>query len=108
MIYDIIKETKCPYEKTIKLIGNKWSLLIIKEFHLANSPLRFNNLLRALRPISSKTLSAKLKDLVKYGVLKKEIISDTPIIVLYSLTNKGTELIKILDSMAKWSDKWHN
>ncbi len=107
MKYDIIKEINCPYEKTIKLIGNKWSLLIIKEFHLANKPLRFNNLLRLLKSISSKTLSAKLKDLIKYKVIKKEIVSTLPIIALYSLTDKGIELIKVLDSMAEWSIKWH-
>ena len=54
------EEIECPAEITILLIGNKWSLLIIRELILADRPLRYNELARNLNKISSRTLSKKL------------------------------------------------
>ena len=54
-----VPTTNCPYEQAIQLVGNSWSLRIIKELHLRKRPLRFNEFMRALKPISSKTLFCK-------------------------------------------------
>lgn len=102
------KEIDCPAEKTIVLIGNKWSLIIIRELILADEPLRYNQLEKKLKKISSRTLSKKLKNLVNYGIRKKTIIDDSPIKVEYSLTEKGRELYKVTQPLANWSEKWHN
>jgi DNA-binding HxlR family transcriptional regulator len=99
---------KCPYEEAIRLVGNVWSLQIIKELHLQKKPVRFNEFLRALKPISSKTLSAKLKELTKCGVIKKEVLAETPVLIQYSLTGKGQELTPILDDMAQWTLRWRS
>ena len=64
--------------------------------------------MRALKPISSKTLSAKLKELTACGVINKEVIAETPVLIKYSLTPKGQELTPILDGMAQWTIKWRN
>lgn len=101
------EEIQCPAEKTILLIGNKWSLLIIRELILADGPLRYNELARSLKKISSRTLSKKLKNMANYGIIKKTIIDDSPIKVEYSLTEKGKELYKVTQPMADWSTKWH-
>jgi DNA-binding HxlR family transcriptional regulator len=101
-------ERKCPYAESIKLVGNKWSLQIIKELHLNNRPMRFNEFMKALKPVSSKTLAAKLKELSGCGVIKKQIVSETPVIIRYSLTEKGKELTPVLDIMANWNRKWEN
>ena len=68
------EEVECPAEKTILLIGNKWSLLIIRELILAERPLRYNELAKNLKKISSRTLSKKLKNMANYGIIKKTII----------------------------------
>ncbi len=102
-----LTEIKCPYEKSIKILGDKYELLIIKELHLKNKPMRFNEILHNLKPLSSKTLSAKLKELLKYEIIEKEIISTMPFITNYNLTKKGKGLKKLLDVMAQWSNKWH-
>lgn len=98
----------CPIEKTITLIGNKWSLLLLRELYLSNGPLRFNDLLMALKPISSKTLSSKLKELTQYEIVKRNVENTTPVKVEYSLTEKGKDLTGVLLSMAEWSQKWHS
>ena len=99
--------TNCPYEQAIRLV-NMWSLQIIKELHLKKKPVRFNEFMKAIKPISSKTLSAKLKELTNCGVIKKEVINQTPVLVQYCLTEKGAELTPILDGMAQWTLKWRN
>ena len=73
---------------------------------LVSKKIRFNELLKALKPISSKTLSSKLKEMISYEIIKKEITSTMPVVAFYSLTEKGAELSKVLDSMAEWSSKW--
>lgn len=102
------REIKCPAEKTIVLIGNKWTLLIIRELIIADGPLRYNELAKSLQKISSRTLSAKLKNMVSYGIIEKKIIDDSPIRVEYSLTEKGRELYKVTQPMAEWSERWHD
>ena len=102
-----IKDILCPVEKTIVLIGTKWSLMILKMLHLNKEPMRFNELLRLLKPISSKTLSAKLKELVSFEIVDREIIPTTPVGIRYSFSEKGKDLEAIFTAMAKWSLKWH-
>jgi len=103
-----LENIPCPVEKTVKLIGSKWSILIIRDLNIGKKPIRFNELLKKLKPISSRTLSLKLKELTKYEVVKKNIVSFTPPAVEYSLTEKGEDLSKVIRSMAEWSLKWHN
>jgi DNA-binding HxlR family transcriptional regulator len=64
--------------------------------------------MKALKPISSKTLSSKLKELGNCGIVKKEVFSETPTLVQYSLTEKGNQLTPILDGMAQWTLKWRS
>lgn len=101
------EEIECPAEKTIILIGNKWTLLIIRDLFMADRPLRYNELAKSLGKISSRTLSAKLKNMVNYGIIEKDIIDDAPIKVEYSLTKKGRDLYQIKQLMAEWSERWH-
>ena len=87
------EEIKCPVEKTLTLIGNKWTLLIVRDFLRADKPLRYSEIAKSLEKISSRTLSTKLRNMVNYGILEKNIIDDAPIKVEYSLTEKGKEYI---------------
>ena len=97
----------CPVEKATALIGSKWSILIIKSLFENKGPAGFNELLRFLDPISSRTLSAKLKELSEYEIVERRVLSTTPVRVQYSLTEKGGGLAAVLRSFARWSEKWH-
>jgi DNA-binding HxlR family transcriptional regulator len=105
--HPIDKETaKCFVEQTVAVIGDKWSLLILGELAFGESPFRFNELLRRLKPISSKTLSVKLIKLQKNGIVQKVIEAASPPYTHYSLTEKGEDLMAALKAMADWSVKW--
>lgn len=73
------------------VLGRKWNLVIIERL-LANGPLGFSALLEEIDGISSKVLSESLDDLEASGLVNREIVSDRPIRVEYSLTQQGAAL----------------
>src|SRR3989338_5346346 len=66
--------------------GKKWAVLIIRD--LLSGKKRFGRLLASLVGISPRTLSARLNDLEKNGVLKKRVFPEIPLRVEYSLTKR--------------------
>ncbi len=94
----------CPIVETIKVIGGKWELTIIR--YLSDRPMRFNELLRNAHGISSRTLSRILKILMEKGLVKRELISLQPVVVLYSLTESGSEIRPVIDALRKWGEKY--
>ena len=92
----------CPVQNAVTLIGDKWTLFLLREFFYTGNTQRFNKLLLSLKPISSRTLSLKLKKMEQSGIVKREIIMERPIKIKYSLTKKGKGLEKALKEMANW------
>lgn len=95
-------------ERTVAIIGDKWSLLIIGALSFGKSSSRFNELMRELNPISSRTLSSKLAKLSENGMIQKTFESASPPYTRYSLTEKGIDLVFAFRAMADWSLKWQN
>ncbi len=89
---------------TIKIIGSKWTILILRE--LCDGTRRFGELQRALPGISPKTLSHRLSQLEEDGIVNKKIFAEVPLHVEYSLTRRGTSLKEIIDKMREWGDKY--
>lgn len=96
------KKSQCTVEKTLKIIGKKWTILIIH--HLCDGTKRFGELQKLMNGISPRTLSLRLRTLEKSGIIKKKIFPEIPLHVEYSLTNKGLSLRSIIDSMQKWGE----
>ena len=90
----------CPIEKTLRVIGGKWTILILRD--LFNGTKRFGELQRSLHGISPKTLSERLKQLEAQGIIRRMIYPEIPPRVEYSLTEKGESLQAILDDMRTW------
>jgi len=95
-------------EKTVAIIGDKWSLLIIGQLAFGKSPARFNELMRELDPISSRTLSIKLAKLADNKIVEKTIEGDSPPHTQYTLTAKGVDLVRAFRAMGEWSKKWQS
>ena len=68
-------------------------------------PVRFNELQRYLKKISDKTLSQNLKELEKDGLIYRKVYSQIPPKVEYSLSERGSSLMKVLDEMCIWGEK---
>ena len=94
----------CPkFEKAITLLSQRWTALII--YQLLQGTQRFSEIQAAIG-ISGKVLSDRLKELEKKAIVKREIIPETPVIILYSLTEKGRSMEPILQSIETWSQTW--
>jgi DNA-binding HxlR family transcriptional regulator len=94
----------CPINNTLKIMGKKFTGLIIRDMvHLGHT--RFNQFLE-IEGINAKILSARLKEMEKDGLVKREVFSETPVRVEYTLTEKGRALQPILDQMASFSMKY--
>jgi DNA-binding HxlR family transcriptional regulator len=88
--------------KTLKIIGAKWTINILHQ--LCEKTRRFNELQHSLPGISPKTLSHRLTQLEKDGIVKKKIYAQVPPRVEYSLTPKGSSLRSIIDQMRRWGE----
>lgn len=96
------QEYTCPVKNAVSIIGDKWTLFIIRELYLGDKVQGFNKLQKALKPISSRTLAKKLKKLYEQKIISKKIISKKPPRVEYKLTKQGLKLEKVLQELAKW------
>jgi DNA-binding HxlR family transcriptional regulator len=93
----------CPVEKTLKIVGKKYAVLIIRD--LLTGKKRFGELLTSLCGISPRTLSARLDELEKDKIITRKVFPVMPLHVEYGLTKSGVELQKILEHMNQWGSK---
>lgn len=94
----------CPVEVTLKLMGNKWKILIIRD--LLDGTKRFGELKKSVGNITQKVLTSNLRSMEESGLLIRKVYAQVPPKVEYTLTETGYSLKPILDSMAKWGDDY--
>ncbi|MFX0080291.1 MAG: winged helix-turn-helix transcriptional regulator [Candidatus Hodarchaeota archaeon] len=100
---DLNNMKKCPIEVAMRYLGKKWTMQILRD--LFKGKKRFSEFLVSNPQLSTKMLSLRLKELNRSGLIEKKIYSSTPIIVEYSLTQKGKALNKVLFQLAEFSLK---
>ncbi len=91
---------KCPIETTLKMLGCKWKVLIIRE--LLDGTKRFGELKKAVVGITQKVLTSKLREMEELGLLERKIYPQIPPKVEYTLTDIGYSLRPVLDSLKGW------
>ena len=97
---------ECPVATTVRLIGNKWKLLIIRD--LLEGERRFGELKKSVSGISQKVLSENLRALESDGIISREVFAEVPPHVLYSLTDVGRSLLPVIDAMADWGEAYRS
>lgn len=94
----------CPrFEKAMGLLSQRWTGLII--YQLTHGPMRFCNI-EAAMAVSGRVLSERLKDLEAEGIVKRNVIPETPVRIEYSLTEKGLALQPIMKEVEKYAETW--
>jgi len=91
----------CPITTTATLIGKKWHPVIVHRL-LEYGPQGFNALKADIDGISSKILSDSLSDMEGARLVEREIVSEKPFRVEYSLTERGRELRPVSEAMREW------
>ena len=90
-------------KKIMQVFGGKWTFLIMGELH--TGPMRFNQLNRNLG-CSTKSLTDALKSLEAEGVILRTVIPSSPVVIEYSLTEKGKDFETVFHTMRQWGAKW--
>ena len=92
----------CPVDNTFSVVGKKFTVLILRDmmnFHKS----RFNQFLESVEGINPKTLSVRLREMEKNGLIQRKVFPETPIRIEYHITEKGKALKPILEQMAAFS-----
>ena len=90
----------CPAEKTAKLIGGRWKIVIL--WYLFQGVKRFSELQRALDGVSQKVLTQQLRDMERDGIVARTVYAQVPPKVEYSITPLGLSLKPVVEAMHQW------
>jgi DNA-binding HxlR family transcriptional regulator len=98
------QRSPCPVACTLDLIGDRWTLLIIRDMMFLNKQ-RFEEFLESPEGISTNILASRLKLLEELGLLEKQPYSNHSRRMNYQLTAEGKSLRPVLKVMAAWGLK---
>ncbi len=94
---------ECPVKKTAEIIEGKWTTLVIRE--LLPCKKRYSEIQRALKGISPKVLTSRLRMLEKKGLITRKVYATVPPTTEYELTDLGKKLEKVVNAMAVFGEK---
>jgi DNA-binding HxlR family transcriptional regulator len=94
----------CPYGRLLEVLGKPHTLAILYSLQIG-SPLRFTKIQKSLG-LQPKILTARLQELVDFGLLSRKSYNEIPPRVDYELTTKGKDLGKLFDELRAWSNKY--
>ena len=90
----------CPIARTLDLLGDRWTMLIVRE--LLRGKRRFRDIEAGLPGIPPNLLSDRLKALEQAQIVTREYFRELPPRVEYVLTERGRSLEPVLESLAGW------
>ena len=93
----------CPIASTLDIIGDRWSLVIIRDMTFGSS--RFSDFLSGAEGIKRNILADRLRRLEGEGIIRRRPYQDKPPRYAYTLTDKGADLLPIIQSLALWGQK---
>jgi DNA-binding HxlR family transcriptional regulator len=98
----IEKRSGCPINLALEVLGDRWSLIVIRDIMFGNRR-RFRELLtHSQEGIASNILAARLKRLVDEGLLSRSEDPTHRQKQIYSLTEKAVELVPVLVQLGAW------
>jgi len=93
-------EQACPVARTLDFVGDRWTMLIIRDLFLGLR--RFNEILGSSPGMPPKLLSQRLKFLIENGFVSREVYSEFPPRSEYALTDRGRSLFPIVKALGDW------
>jgi DNA-binding HxlR family transcriptional regulator len=93
----------CPVANALDVIGDKWSLLVIRD--LLHGKQTYGELLDSPEGIPTNILADRLKRLEGAGIIVRAPYQDRPVRYAYRLTKKGTDLGDVLLAFVRWGKK---
>jgi len=103
--YQVMKtnRSRCPLVNILDIVGDKWSLLIIRDLFLGKKT--FTEFMKSPEKIASNILSNRLDKMIKYGLIKVTKLPNDRKTKLYYLTRKGSDMFSVVHEMINWSKR---
>ena len=102
-----VKIVNCPIKTSLGVLGKKWTMLIIRDIGFLKIK-RFNRILESIPGLTPRVLSMRLKELEREGIIKCTEVRNDQVIVLWSLTEKGEDILPILLLLTAFGSKWYS
>ncbi len=93
-------DQSCPIARTLDIVGDRWTLLVLRDLFLGSS--RFRQFLQSSPGLPPKLLSDRLKKLESHGLVERLVYSQHPLRAEYALTDRGRSLAPVLEAMVRW------
>ena len=107
MVKKSFSNMACSLAQALDIIGEWWSMLIVRDFFLGHGVRRFEQLRDSLG-ISRNILTERLKTLTEAGVIERVPLQEGGKRCAYKLTDKGRDLMPTMVAMMQWGEKWQD
>ena len=97
------RRSPCAVACTLDLIGDKWSLLVVRDLLRGN--VTYKELQNSLERIPTNILADRLRRMEEAGLITKSAYQDNPVRYAYRLTEAGKELGDVLGAFVRWGKK---
>lgn len=104
---EIEYRSHCPISSALDIVGDKWSLLIIRDIALSQKN-TFSEFAQSEEGIASNILSDRLKRLENLGIIAKGKLPNNMKTNIYTLTEKGADFFPVIVEYILWSNKYLN
>ncbi len=94
------RRSPCPIASTLDLVGDKWSLLVIRD--LLHGKSTYGELLGSPEGIPTNILADRLKRLEEAGIIVSSVYQERPVRYAYGLSDKGKDLGNVLIALVRW------
>ena len=100
---DGFRRSPCPVANTLDVVGDKWSLLVIRD--MLHGKRTYGELLDSPEGIPTNILADRLKRLEGAGIIASSVYQERPVRYAYALSKKGTALGDVLLAMLRWGKR---
>ena len=101
---ELLTRSICPVANTLDIVGDKWSLLIVRDLFAGKRTYR--EFQESPEGIPTNILAERLKRLELHGIIEKKPYQERPVRYAYELTKKGKALGPVLKETIKWGLKY--
>ena len=96
------RRSGCPLNASVEMLGDRWSLLIVRDMMLRGSS-TYKEFLESHEGIATNILADRLRKLEAYGIVAARPDPSDGRKLIYSLTPKGIDLAPVLTEMVLWA-----
>ena len=96
----LARRSVCPITNTLDVLGDKWTLLVIRDMFLGKKT--YGEFLASPEGIPTNILADRLKRLEQHGIIDKTPYQQSPVRYAYRLTSKGQQLSPVINAIIEW------